>query len=125
MFGIPIPLRYEIMRWGYFALIIDITIEKHQSSCMSVGQFGSSIFNERKDGTGAHEWSEFPTKAVVELNDTHPTLAILMILLMHFRFKLIRKTESYITPNEITVTGLRSPRTKEHVTPAPKPAMIL
>ncbi|GKD50523.1 hypothetical protein Tco_1279499, partial [Tanacetum coccineum] len=36
-----------------------------------------------------------------------------------FRFKLIRKTKSYITPNEITVTGSRSPQTKEHVTPAP------
>ncbi|PWA53785.1 alpha-glucan phosphorylase, H isozyme [Artemisia annua] len=41
-------------------------------------------FKERKDGTGAREWSEFPTKVAVQLNDTHPTLAIpeLMRLLM-------------------------------------------
>ncbi|XP_076896784.1 alpha-glucan phosphorylase, H isozyme-like [Bidens hawaiensis] len=43
-----------------------------------------SRFKERKDGTGAREWSEFPSKVAVQLNDTHPTLAIpeLMRLLM-------------------------------------------
>ncbi|KAK3026318.1 hypothetical protein RJ639_041006 [Escallonia herrerae] len=39
---------------------------------------------ERKDGTGPRQWSEFPSKVAVQLNDTHPTLAIpeLMRLLM-------------------------------------------
>ncbi|KAL8236720.1 hypothetical protein R6Q59_017801 [Mikania micrantha] len=43
-----------------------------------------SRFKERKDGTGVRDWSEFPTKVAVQLNDTHPTLAIpeLMRLLM-------------------------------------------
>jgi starch phosphorylase len=41
-------------------------------------------FKERKDGKGLREWSEFPSKVAVQLNDTHPTLAIpeLMRLLM-------------------------------------------
>nr|AOQ26245.1 PHS2 [Actinidia deliciosa] len=41
-------------------------------------------FKERKDGKGLRQWSEFPTKVAVQLNDTHPTLAIpeLMRLLM-------------------------------------------
>lgn len=38
-------------------------------------------FKERKSG---RQWSEFPSKVAVQLNDTHPTLAIpeLMRLLM-------------------------------------------
>ena len=41
-------------------------------------------FKERKDG-GSCQWSEFPNKVAVQLNDTHPTLAIpeLMRLLMN------------------------------------------
>lgn len=41
-------------------------------------------FKERKDGSGPREWSEFPSKVAVQLNDTHPTLSIpeLMRLLM-------------------------------------------
>ncbi|OMO90530.1 Glycosyl transferase, family 35 [Corchorus olitorius] len=41
-------------------------------------------FKERKSGKGSREWSEFPSKVAVQLNDTHPTLAIpeLMRLLM-------------------------------------------
>ncbi|XP_057483764.1 alpha-glucan phosphorylase, H isozyme [Actinidia eriantha] len=41
-------------------------------------------FKERKDGKGLRQWSEFPSKVAVQLNDTHPTLAIpeLMRLLM-------------------------------------------
>ncbi|KAL9271278.1 Alpha-glucan phosphorylase, H isozyme-like protein [Drosera capensis] len=41
-------------------------------------------FKERKDGIAARPWSEFPSKVAVQLNDTHPTLAIpeLMRLLM-------------------------------------------
>ncbi|GAB2234987.1 hypothetical protein Droror1_Dr00004263 [Drosera rotundifolia] len=41
-------------------------------------------FKERKDGITARPWSEFPSKVAVQLNDTHPTLAIpeLMRLLM-------------------------------------------
>lgn len=41
-------------------------------------------FKERKDGNGPRQWSEFPSKVAVQLNDTHPTLAIpeLMRLLM-------------------------------------------
>ncbi|THF99820.1 hypothetical protein TEA_002328 [Camellia sinensis var. sinensis] len=33
-------------------------------------------FKERKDGKGLWQWSEFPNKVAVQLNDTHPTLAI-------------------------------------------------
>lgn len=41
-------------------------------------------FKEREDGKGAHQWSEFPKKVAIQLNDTHPTLTIpeLMRLLM-------------------------------------------
>ncbi|CAI9106908.1 OLC1v1006155C1 [Oldenlandia corymbosa var. corymbosa] len=41
-------------------------------------------FKERNEGNRAVEWSDFPTKVAVQLNDTHPTLAIpeLMRLLM-------------------------------------------
>lgn len=41
-------------------------------------------FKERKDGKGIYQWSEFPNKVAVQLNDTHPTLAIpeLMRLLL-------------------------------------------
>ncbi|KAJ9548519.1 hypothetical protein OSB04_021062 [Centaurea solstitialis] len=43
-----------------------------------------SRFKERNVGTDARQWSEFPSKVAVQLNDTHPTLAIpeLMRLLM-------------------------------------------
>jgi len=43
-----------------------------------------SRFKERKVGTDVRPWSEFPSKVAVQLNDTHPTLAIpeLMRLLM-------------------------------------------
>ncbi|KAL3518102.1 hypothetical protein ACH5RR_020691 [Cinchona calisaya] len=41
---------------------------------------GDDILNimllERKEGKGVLEWSKFPTKVAVQLNDTHPTLAI-------------------------------------------------
>ncbi|GMP89566.1 hypothetical protein CsSME_00041084 [Camellia sinensis var. sinensis] len=33
-------------------------------------------FKERKDGKGLWQWSEFPNKVAVQLNDTHPSLAI-------------------------------------------------
>lgn len=41
-------------------------------------------FKERRNGVGSLQWSEFPSKVAVQLNDTHPTLAIpeLMRLLM-------------------------------------------
>ncbi|XVF68920.1 hypothetical protein PTKIN_Ptkin11bG0039800 [Pterospermum kingtungense] len=41
-------------------------------------------FKERRSGKGSLQWSEFPSKVAVQLNDTHPTLAIpeLMRLLM-------------------------------------------
>ncbi|CAK7331332.1 unnamed protein product [Dovyalis caffra] len=41
-------------------------------------------FKERKNDKGLWKWSEFPSKVAVQLNDTHPTLAIpeLMRLLM-------------------------------------------
>ena len=41
-------------------------------------------FKQRKDGNIPRQWSEFPSKVAVQLNDTHPTLAIpeLMRLLM-------------------------------------------
>lgn len=41
-------------------------------------------FKERREGKGPWEWADFPTKVAVQLNDTHPTLAIpeLMRLLM-------------------------------------------
>ncbi|KAL5983259.1 hypothetical protein ACLOJK_017343 [Asimina triloba] len=33
-------------------------------------------FKERREGKGPWKWSEFPSKVAVQLNDTHPTLAI-------------------------------------------------
>lgn len=41
-------------------------------------------FKERRTGKGSWKWSEFPSKVAVQLNDTHPTLAIpeLMRILM-------------------------------------------
>ncbi|XP_031255235.1 alpha-glucan phosphorylase, H isozyme [Pistacia vera] len=41
-------------------------------------------FKQRKSGKGSWQWSEFPNKVAVQLNDTHPTLAVpeLMRLLM-------------------------------------------
>uniref|UniRef100_A0A5B7BX16 Alpha-1,4 glucan phosphorylase n=1 Tax=Davidia involucrata TaxID=16924 RepID=A0A5B7BX16_DAVIN len=41
-------------------------------------------FKERKNENSSRQWSEFPSKVAVQLNDTHPTLAIpeLMRLLM-------------------------------------------
>ncbi|KAJ9172457.1 hypothetical protein P3X46_015693 [Hevea brasiliensis] len=33
-------------------------------------------FKERRTGKGSGKWSEFPSKVAVQLNDTHPTLAI-------------------------------------------------
>jgi len=51
-----------------------------------MGYFQDMIarFKERKSGRVLGKWSEFPTKVAVQLNDTHPTLAIpeLMRLLM-------------------------------------------
>lgn len=43
-----------------------------------------AIFKERNQGKGPRNWAEFPSKVAVQLNDTHPTLAIpeLMRLLM-------------------------------------------
>ena len=41
-------------------------------------------FKERKADRVSGKWSEFPSKVAVQMNDTHPTLAIpeLMRLLM-------------------------------------------
>lgn len=51
-----------------------------------MGYFQDMIarFKERKPDRVSGKWSEFPTKVAVQLNDTHPTLAIpeLMRLLM-------------------------------------------
>lgn len=43
-----------------------------------------SRFKERRHGKGPLQWSDFPSKVAVQLNDTHPTLSIpeLMRLLM-------------------------------------------
>ena len=80
----------ELSRFVLFYILE--MLQKMESSCNQSNNFSyamphfRTLFSDsrRKDG-GSSQWSEFHNKVAVQLNDTHPTLAIpeLMRLLMN------------------------------------------
>ena len=61
------------MSWVFYFFLLEFII---LVSMLELLQDIILRFKERRSGKDSWQWSEFPGKVAVQLNDTHPTLAI-------------------------------------------------